>query len=86
MTLEKIRQKALELRSKTRWELRKNVAVAVLAVAIASYGIRLAPDPALQAALALAIAWALVGGTFSIGGCGVRRGLADWSRVVPSRD
>lgn len=61
MTLEKIRHKALELQSKTRRELRKNVAVAVLAVAIASYGFKLAPDFALQAALALAIAWAVVG-------------------------
>jgi hypothetical protein len=75
MTLEKIRQKTQDLHAKTRRELFKAIAGPLTVAGICVFGLRF-PDPALRAALALAIAWSLSGQYF------LNRGM--WSAAAPA--
>jgi hypothetical protein len=75
MTLEKVRQKALELHAKTRKELFSRIAVALFTVALSSAGIVRTHDPVLRLVFAFAIAWTLAGQYF------IHRGM--WSARPP---
>jgi hypothetical protein len=73
MTMDKIRQKARELRAKTRRQLLGNLAMLLIVVAFSGYGI--IHFPVLQPLFAFAIAWGLVGLFF------LNRGM--WSTAWP---
>src|SRR5258707_1264260 len=75
MTLEKIRQKARELHAKTRREIIRNIAVAVVVIGVSVFGNAWAHDPWPRSAFAIAIAWVLAGQYF------LHRGM--WSATLP---
>ena len=74
MTMEKIRQKARELHTKTRRELLKNNATPLIVIAFAGLGIILGDNPLQRTAFVLAILWSLTGQYF------LNRGM--WSRTL----
>jgi hypothetical protein len=75
MPLEKIRQKAEELRAKTRRQLLGNVATPLIVVALCAFAFAGKRIPALEPLLLIALAWSLAGLYF------VNRGM--WSAAMP---
>jgi Flp pilus assembly protein TadB len=75
MTLEKIRQKARDLRAKTRRELLGSIATPVIVIGLSGWGVVLTHEPALRLVFAFAIAWALAGQYF------LHRGM--WPATLP---
>lgn len=76
MTLEMIRQKASQSRSKTRRELFGSITTVVIVIAISAFGIHHASNAGIRLAFALAIAWVLVGQSL------LHRGM--WSASMPA--
>jgi len=74
MTMEKIRQKARELHTKTRRELLGNIAMPLIVIAFSGFGIARTDDPLQRTAFVLAILWSLTGQYF------LNRGM--WSRTL----
>src|SRR5665213_1190465 len=61
MTLEMIRQKATESRTKTRRELFGSIATVLIVIGISVFGIHHASNAAVRIAFVFAIAWVLAG-------------------------
>ena len=61
MTLEELQKKARELRAKTRRDLRGNIVIALIVLAISGFGILHTHNLGVRLVFGLAIAWALAG-------------------------